>query len=272
MSFEPDAVRAFEHAGWQRAAASYEKTFAHATAPFIALLLDAAEVARTSRVLDVACGPGYVAAAAAARGAAAHGLDFSAAMVGIAQAMHPEVAVREGDAEALPYPDSAFDAVVSSFGMHHVPRPEVAIAQAYRVLAPGGRVGFTVWADPAENVAWGLVFGAIARCGDQSATRTPPPGGSFNRIDDCLRALEAASFADRSARIARAEWALPDGRALITALSAGTVRMAALIAAQQPSALPAIIGDIDREAERYRRGDRLMIPIAAILARGTKPT
>jgi hypothetical protein len=42
VSFQPEAIRAFEHAGWQRAASSYESSFAHATAPFITPLLDAA--------------------------------------------------------------------------------------------------------------------------------------------------------------------------------------------------------------------------------------
>ena len=120
MSFEPDAVRAFEHAGWQRAAARYTGTFAHATAPFVAPLLEAAGVSADKRVLDVACGPGHVAAAAAARGAAAQGLDFSAAMVGIARNTYPGIAVTEGDAEDLPYADGAFDAVVS--GLRHSPR------------------------------------------------------------------------------------------------------------------------------------------------------
>ena len=141
MSFEPEAVRAFEHAGWQRAASSYGNSFAHATAPFVTPL----------HVLDVACGPGHLAAAASARGATSHGLDFSAEMVGIARSNHPEVVVTEGDAEDLPYPDGVFDAVVSSFGIHHVPRPELALAQCWRVLKPGARVAVTVWATPVEN-------------------------------------------------------------------------------------------------------------------------
>jgi len=140
MTFEPEAVRAFEHAGWQRAAARYNGTFAQATAPFVAPLLDAAAVAAGKRVLDVACGPGHVAAAAAARRAVAEGLDFSAAMVGVARNAYPEIAVTEGDAEDLPYADGAFDAVVSSFGIHHVPRPDAALAECRRVLAPGGRM------------------------------------------------------------------------------------------------------------------------------------
>ena len=137
MSLEADAVRAFEHAGWQRAAARYDDSFAHATAPFMAPLLEAAEIAPGRHVLDVACGPGHLAAAAAARGAAAHGLDFSAAMVAIARTAHPDIVVTEGDAERLPYPDGTFDAAVSSFGMHHVPRPQLALAECRRVLKAG---------------------------------------------------------------------------------------------------------------------------------------
>jgi cyclopropane fatty-acyl-phospholipid synthase-like methyltransferase len=65
VTFGPEAVRAFEHSGWQRAAEHYTATFAHATAGFVADLLDAARVRAGLRVLDLACGPGLVAAAAA---------------------------------------------------------------------------------------------------------------------------------------------------------------------------------------------------------------
>jgi SAM-dependent methyltransferase len=269
MSFDPEAVRAFEHAGWQRAACSYGSSFAHATAPFIAPLLDAAEISRGQHVLDVACGPGYLAAAAARRGATAQGLDFSAGMVGIARGIHPEIVVTEGDAEGLPYSNATFHAVVSSFGIHHMPRPELALAESKRVLKPSGRIAFTVWATPEENVAWSLVFEAIARHGDRPAARAPPPG-ALNRIDQCVRLLEAAGFVDGSAEIVRSEWVLPNADALIAALSAGTARMAALIAAQQPSALAVIASDIDSHAARFRRNQHLAIPIAAVLARGRK--
>ena len=270
MTFQPEAVRAFEHAGWQRAAASYNDTFAHATAPFVAPLLDAAGVSADKRVLDVACGPGHVAAAAAARGAVAQGLDFSAAMADLARTIHPDITVTEGDAEDMPHAEGAFDAVVSNFGIHHVPRPEAALAECRRVLAPGGRVAFTVWATPAHNIAWALVFDAIARHGNRAAADAPSPGGSLNQPEDCLRLLEAAGLVDRSAEIVRAQWPLPNAHALVAALSAGTVRMAALIAAQEPSALPAIIADIERQAERFRRDDHLAIPVAAVLARGRR--
>lgn len=270
MSHQPEAIRAFEHAGWQRAASSYGNSFAQATAQFIVPLLEAAEISSGQTILDVACGPGDLAAAAAARGATAHGLDFSAEMVGIARSLHPDIVVAEGDAEDLPYPDGAFDAVVSGFGIHHVPRPGLALAECKRVLKRGARMAFTVWATPEENIAWSLVFGAIARHGNALAAQTPPPGGALNRTDQCLRVLEAAGFVERSAEIVRSEWLLPNARALIAALSAGTVRMAAVIGAQEPSALAAIADDIDSQAERFRRNQNLAIPIAAVLARGRR--
>ena len=271
MSFEPEAIRAFEHAGWQRSASAYGDSFAPATAPFIAPLLEAAKFFPGQHVLDIACGPGHLAAAAAARGATAHGLDFSAAMVGVARNTHPEIAVTEGDAEELPYPDSMFDAAVSGFGIHHVPRPQVALAECRRVLKPAARFAFTVWATPDENIAWSLVFDAVARHGNRSATDAPPPG-ALSRPDQCLHALEATDFVDCSAELVRAEWLVPSANGLIAALSAGTVRMAALIAAQDPSALAAIIDHIAGQAERFRRNGRLAIPIAAVLASGRKST
>src|SRR6516225_7973699 len=103
MTFDPQAVRAFEHAGWQQAAAHYATTFARATRGFVDALLDAAGLGAGMRMLDLACGPGVVTGAAAGRRAQPVGLDFSQAMVELACAGHPGIRFEEGDAEALPF-------------------------------------------------------------------------------------------------------------------------------------------------------------------------
>src|SRR2546421_4171966 len=124
---DPAAFRKFEHPGWQEIASRYHGGFAAVTTQSVVALLDAAQVAKGARVLDVACGPGYAAAAAAARGAIATGVDFSSEMVEEARGRYPGIEFLEGDAEQLAFSNSTFDAVVLNFGMLHLARPEQAL-------------------------------------------------------------------------------------------------------------------------------------------------
>ena len=268
--FDPEAVRSFEHARWQRAAGVYEATFASATCPFIEALLDAAEVASGMRMLDIACGPGLLASGARARGAVAWGVDFSPAMLAVARARDTSVQFDEGDAEALPYAGATFDAVVANFGIHHAPRPLLALREAHRVLRGGGHVAFSFWAEPDENIAWKLVFDAIGRHGDRAAVRAPAPGGGFGTAAQCAAALREVGFADCKTRMVRATWQHRDAQALVTALHAGTARMAAMLEAQWPDAMTAIVADIAENAERYRNEDGIAVPIAAVIASGVR--
>ena len=270
MDFDPESVRQFERSGWNRAAAAYETSFATASRQFVPALLDAAGIGAGQTVLDVACGPGIVAAAAVQRGAIARGLDFSEAMLAVARARHPSIAFDPGDAEALPYADARFDAVVSNFGVHHAPRPALALAQAHRVLRPGGRIAFTIWAAPAENIAWKLLFDAIGRHGDPAAAAVPAPGGGFGTAAHCTDALTAAGFAMVGTRLERRVWRHTSARDMVETLRAGTARMAATIAAQPNRVLPAIVADIDAHAAPWREAGGIAVPIAAIVAFGVK--
>src|SRR5438093_13748956 len=110
MTIDPRAFHAFEQAGWQRAAEHYADAFGGLTAQTADALLDAAGVSSGACVLDIATGPGFIAAAAAARGAEVTGLDFSPAMIALARARHPRIEFREGDAEALPFDAASFEA------------------------------------------------------------------------------------------------------------------------------------------------------------------
>ena len=101
------------------------------------------------RVLDVACGSGNLAVLAARRGCAVKGVDIAANLIRQARerAAADGLAIEftEGDAEALPYPDHEFDAVVTMYGAMFAPRPEVVAAELFRVTKPGGFVAMANW-------------------------------------------------------------------------------------------------------------------------------
>jgi ubiquinone/menaquinone biosynthesis C-methylase UbiE len=270
VTFDPEAVRGFEHAGWQQAAGDYDTTFARATGGFVDALIDADGIAGEMQVLDLCCGTGIVSAAIALRGAIPMGVDFSPAMLGRARAKHPELRFEHGDAEALPCADVSFDAVVSNFGMHHVPRPERAAGEVMRVLRRGGRFAFTTWAAPVENIAWRLLFDAIRADGDPNAAKTPPSGGNLGQVDAVSLLLARAGFTDIRVEDMQREWRLASAAELVSALRRGTVRTAAVISAQREEALPAITAHIADAMNSYRKGDAFAVPIVAILASGTK--
>jgi SAM-dependent methyltransferase len=177
----PVDFHAFEHAGWEAVHDQYDGSFASLTSQSIEPLLDATDVRESSRVLDVATGPGYAAAAAAARGADVVGLDFSPAMLVTARRQHPALDLREGDAEKLPFADGTFDAAVMNFGLLHMPQPERAVAEAFRVLRLHGRFGFTVWAQPDQAVGLGIVLDALRRSGDLSVPLPFRKSGACDR-------------------------------------------------------------------------------------------
>jgi SAM-dependent methyltransferase len=274
VDFDPDAVREFERAGWNRAAAAYESSFAGATRQFIEPLLDAAAIESGAAVLDLCCGPGFVGAAAQARGAMVTGCDFSIAMLEQARDRFPGIAFDFGDAEALPYQDASFDVVVANFGIHHVPRPALALGGVHRILRPGKKFAFSIWAGHDENIAWKLVFDAIRRHGNLHASAAPPPGGGFATAADCLAALEYAGFAGTDAILVRGHWRHKDAASLLAALRAGTARMAAMIDAQTDTAMPAILAALATATAPFRipgrDGGQLLVPIACYIASGIR--
>ena len=190
-----NGFREFERAGWESVVAEYDTSFGSLTVQAIEPLLDSVGAGRGVRLLDVATGPGYVAAAAARRGAAVVGVDFSAPMVAEAKRRHPAIEFREGDAEALPFPDESFDGVVMNFAMLHLGRPDQALTEARRVLRAGGMIGFTIWAKPEESVGFGITLRAIQTHGDMKVPLPEgPPFFRFSDPEECARSLLTAGF------------------------------------------------------------------------------
>jgi len=111
-----------------------------------ARLAELVQVGRRDRVLDVGTGTGllpFSLARATEPPASILGVDISAELND-----DPRVRFERMDAEQMPLPDASFDVVLSGFALTHVPRPELAMREIFRVLAPGGRLGIALGSRP----------------------------------------------------------------------------------------------------------------------------
>jgi SAM-dependent methyltransferase len=99
-------------------------------------------------VLDVATGTGWTSRLVAEQGAVVTGVDIAAELLAAARAKAPprlSLDYRLGDAEALPFADGTFDAVISTFGAMFASRPEAAAGEIARVSRKGGRMALATW-------------------------------------------------------------------------------------------------------------------------------
>src|SRR5258708_8922060 len=193
-SSEAERLRAFERRGHDALATSYNAFFAAVTALATDPLLEAVHLRPGTRLLDVATGPGALAAEAANRGARPVGIDLSPQMIELARRLYPAIDFREADVEHLPLADDMFDAIVCAFGLGHFPRPEVAVAECVRTLSPRGRVAFSWWVDPSRQRIQAVFRDAISELG-VSMPPDVPQGHNVHRFSNTgefLRLLEGA--------------------------------------------------------------------------------
>jgi ubiquinone/menaquinone biosynthesis C-methylase UbiE len=163
MKSENDAeiIHQYEHETWSRCAGQYLDGFAGLTRETLPLLIEAAGIGNGREVLEIGSGPGHIAEALTRTGAVVTGIDFAAAMVEVAKRQYPHITFKEANAEQLPFGADTFDTVVSNFVVHHLARPDIAFTEICRVLKPGGRFAFTVFANPEAQSSIGAFFGAV---------------------------------------------------------------------------------------------------------------
>jgi ubiquinone/menaquinone biosynthesis C-methylase UbiE len=155
-----------KHEQWHltaEAAELYERYVSrYILGPWAPLLVDAARLAVGERVLDVACGTGIVARAAAERvGSAGRvvGLDLNRGMIAVARTLPPPISAPiewiERSALDLQLGDASFDVVLCQQGLQFFPDKVLALSEMRRVLGRHGRLALSVWNSTGQQRSWG---------------------------------------------------------------------------------------------------------------------
>jgi SAM-dependent methyltransferase len=167
-AFDIQAVKARQKATWESGDfGQIAKVIIPAAEEFMAQL----DLRPGMRVLDAACGTGNLAVIAARRGCRVDGLDIATNLIAQARerARGDGLAIEfaEGDAEAMPYEDGTFDAVVSMYGVMFAPRPDRVVSELCRVTKPGGLIALANWTRE----------GFIGKLFDVFSQHVPAPSG-----------------------------------------------------------------------------------------------
>jgi SAM-dependent methyltransferase len=269
-----DEFGAFEKAGWNDdRAESYHQGLSSITTRSIDPLLDAAGVADGSRVLDLATGPGYAAGRAAARGAEAVGVDFSADMLALAVQLHPDVEFLEADVSSLPFPDESFDVVVSNFLMPHLSDLPAGVREAARVTRAGGRVAMTTWDSPGRTRFVGAVMEAVAATGAPPPSDLPEGPSIFQYSPDREFAglLLEAGLVEPIVETIAFTHRVDDLDAFWADILGGGVRTKVMVTSQPPETQAEIRTRWGELLEAYRSGTGFDIPCSVKLGSARKP-
>jgi SAM-dependent methyltransferase len=261
--FDADAFDAYEAAGWDARSDPYDAFWAPITVRAADAVLHAAGMGAGrlgARLLDVGCGTGRVSARAATLGAVVTGVDVAPSMVAASAALVPEGDFLVASAEALPFDDGSFDAVVANFVLLHVGRQEVALAEMVRVLRPGGGLGVTMWDEGTANALHGVLLAAVAEVGVTPPADLPPGPPAFYPDDAFATLVAAAGCSSVEVSHLRFTVAFPDAEAMWSGMLRAGVRFPPLVNAQPPEERAAIRAAFERRLGEYVVDGGLEVP------------
>ncbi|KIN62599.1 putative methyltransferase protein [Sulfitobacter noctilucicola] len=258
-----------ERQGWHDRAEVYATHTARATVQIIPAMFDALSVRPEQRLLDVACGPGYVAGAAAALDVDVEGIDYAPGMVGAARKRFPHLKFNVGNAEALPAQDASFEAVACNMGLFHMGDPQLAMREAFRVLRPSGRFSFSQWTAPQDSELYARLFAALKDEADLSRADTAPDAYVLSDPAAVEKMMKNAGFSQMGTRRLDTKL-IAHGDDFFDFFMQFGVRVPLIVAAQDSDVKTRLRTRINADMAPYRTGTGFEVPMPSLLYTGTK--
>jgi ubiquinone/menaquinone biosynthesis C-methylase UbiE len=281
----PDNAKLIEgqRQDWNRVAGGWEKwdrLFDEQMAFLNHRLVADARLHAGLNVLDLGSGTGYPAllgAQTVGTTGSVVGMDLAEHMLAAADRKATRlgltnVSFRTGDVTSLPFESNSFDSVTSRFCLMFLPEIPKAAAEIARVLKPGSWVAAAVWSAPEKNPSIGLSMAAI-----KQVIELPPPDptapGIFRlaKPGELAGMFQQAGLVDVTDQEFLAEWSYASANEYYTSLMeiAAPVQnlMAKLTESQQQDVKQRII----QAASNYKRGNRIVFPMAVRMVAGRKP-
>lgn len=218
------------------------------------------------KVLDIATGTGWAARNAARSGADVTGVDIAEGLLAAARDLTPpgrSIAYRHGDAEALPFGEGAFDAVISTFGIMFAADQKRAAGELARVCRPGGRIAIAAWT---PDGAVGRFFGIIGKYSDAPRPDASPMAwGTPDHAEALLGKNFALGFEPGIANSYH-----PDPDDMWTMFENGFGPFRQLVASLDEERLARFREDVDAYHEHYRTPNGLHVKREYLLVLGKR--
>lgn len=239
----------------------------HVFGPWAELVINTAGLPPGQRVLDVACGSGAAARAAAAaigRQGAVIGVDLDEAMLAVARDVpvaegSTPIAWRRADAMELPFAAASFDIVLCFEGIQFLPDRAKALAGFLRVLKLSGRLIGTIWGPLRENPGYQAIADGLARFVSPDAARFPPFA-----LDDAtvIRSLLAdAGFVRVSVEPRRITRPVPSAAKFIDWVASGAPTIRHKVSQLADKDRTAFVDFVAHRLEPFQRKDMLELPL-----------
>jgi ubiquinone/menaquinone biosynthesis C-methylase UbiE len=240
--------------------------------PWARNLLTRADLKPGHRLLDLACGTGIVARLAAKEGVSVVGGDINTGMLAVAadRAEGLHVVFRHADAQALPFEDRSFDALICQQGLQFFPDKQVAISECFRVLRPGGRAVFCTARDLDENPLMRSQVAAFGSHLGDDTTMAIRAVCSLTDPDEMRALFERAGFSPVKIEKVVLDLVASDGRAFIDGMMKSTP-VADRIAAMEHLARDALREAVLQEFGACYDGVALQFPHSANVAIASRP-